>query len=384
MIVAVDTMASCTGGRSTVFSNWLKNFTFTVFIQTFHAVYMVVILQVLSSLYKYSAVGDPSKEVQEWANSSLSETQVAILTIVLTTGLVKLEKLLKQLFNIGDSLAGDLKGATKGMMGKSRGMMKGVMAATRAIGDNKAKYSDAGKRKQAAALKLRQLKGAMAGTTTNNQTTNTTINTGGGAKTRAGTTSKPVPGGSGGGGSGTGGVNNSSNDYLRQILEALKNPSGLTKEQQIQQAEEEYARAVAAEKAAGFAKKMSVANTVAGFGLALGMTGDVGEAVFKGGHYTALLDGAAERIGYRAADKDRKTFSEYEQSEGKKYGYEASENIIREKSAVEQVIVNPKLMIDPIAVGKEIGKQFKGVGDILSDSVKKELKNLDRNLDDSQ
>jgi len=56
LIVAVDTITGITGGKSTIFQNWLKNFIFTVFTQSFHAAYMVVAFLMLRSIYTSAVV----------------------------------------------------------------------------------------------------------------------------------------------------------------------------------------------------------------------------------------------------------------------------------------------------------------------------------------
>ena len=85
LIVAVDTIVGITGGKTTIFVSWLKNFIFTVFTQAFHAAYMVVVLAILANIYSEAA----------WKGSYALQS---IITITLTTGLVKLEKALKGMF----------------------------------------------------------------------------------------------------------------------------------------------------------------------------------------------------------------------------------------------------------------------------------------------
>lgn len=342
--------------------------------QTLHALYMLVVLQILAALYSYNNAGE--------FNGSLTEGQVSIVTIVLTTGLVKLEKLFKSMFNIGDSFAGDLKNGAKSMV-KAMGAVKGIAAGAKAVGDNAGKYKDASRRRQAAGLKLAELKGKMANNvqnTTNisNTTTNSNSNVTTTTTLSANTNNNVTNSGS----------NNNTNDYLRQIVDALKNPTPVSLEQQVQQAEAEYAKASADMKSARFAQIMGPANLAAGLGMGLGMGEDISESLFRGGYITAALDKGAETVGYLSADKDRKTFADYEKREGQKYGYTPSEKIIREKTTIEKTVEkvkeNPKLCVDPIAVGKEIGKQFQGVGNVLSNTMAKELRQMDRSLDDSQ
>lgn len=353
--------------------------------QTLHALYMLVVLQILANLYGKLYVYDKDGKLIEALTEALTEGQISIVTIILTTGLVKLEKLFKSMFNIGDSFAGDLKAGTQSMM-KAMGAVKGIAAGAKAVGDNAGKYKDASRRRQAAGLKMAELKrkmGSAAANTTNVSNTTTTVNSNTQTSTNSNVNTNTITGANANNIS-----NNNTNDYLRQIIDALKNPTPITLEQQYQQAEAEYAKASADMKSARFAEIMGPANLAAGLGIGLGMGEDISESLFKGGYITAALDKGAETIGHMSADKDRKTFYDYEKREGQKYGYTPSEKIIREKTTVEKTIEkvkeNPRLAVDPIAVGKEIGKQFQGVGNVLSNTMAKELRQIDRSLDDSQ
>ncbi len=79
-----------------------------------------------------------------------------------------------------------------------------------------------------------------------------------------------------------------------------------------------------------------------------------------------------------------KTYNENSNLGGQKYTDSTSEKIVRKETIVEKAGEAIKLSIDPIAVGKEIGKQFKGINDVLSNTMKQELRQIDCNLDDSQ
>ena len=394
LIVAADTITSVTGKQSTIFANWLKNFVATVFMQTFHAIYMVVILSVLSKIYAKNSV------------TGLNPTAIGIITIALTTGLVKMEKMLKGMFGLGDSMAGDLKDGGKGML-KALGAVKGLGAAAGAIKDNAPKMKDAAKRKQAYSTELNKLKGAQSSDNSkaafaaakkakaegnmdeyhkqmkiaaearkDAKERGVTFDKKGNSSADAATKTNTSKGG-----------NNANGDYLQQVINAKNNPASMTREQQIQQLEAAIGQETKNYKSAALATVMGPANIAAGIGMGLGMGDDISETLMKGGIITAALDKGTELVGGKMADKDRKTFYEHEKREGEKIGYTPSEKIIREKSVVEKTVknaVDKKLYIDPIAVGREIGKQFQGVGEILSDTMKKELKHIDRDLDDSQ
>lgn len=404
LIVAADTVMAVMGKQSTIFKSWLQNFCLTVFMQTIHAMYMVVAFQMIASVYKN--IGTSADE--------FTSEQAAIVTIVLTTGLVKLEKLIKSLFGIGDSFSGDLKSGAKGMV-QAMGAVRGIAAGAKAIGDNAGKARDATKRKQAYSKELSNLKGQAA-----RDKAASAFDAAKKAKAEGnmdeyrrqrqiaadalkdakqnGYQFDPKAGFGVGvvqSSDGTGGKGNGNGDYLQQVLNGSGN---LTREEKIRKLEEGIASATADYKSATFASIMAPANLAAGIGLGLGMGDDISEALFKGGHITAALDRGAETVGKVAADKDRKTFAASEQEYGDKYGYRPSERIIREKTLVEKTLekaVHPtdsngnsaplqSIAINPIAVGKEIAKQFSGINDVLSDTMKKELRRMDKNLDDSQ
>ena len=386
LIVAADTISLANGKQSSVFKNWLQNFTVTVFIQTIHAVYMVVILQILGNLYKSGSF-----------TGGLTETQTSIVTIMLTTGLVKLEKMIKGMFGIGDSMAGELKDGSKGMM-KAFGAIKGAGAAVKSLSDNAPKMKDSAKRKQAYTKELNTLKNQQAA----GERYKDAMSAARDAKHRGDTTeyAKQMKlamearreavlsdnNNKQGKNTGNGNNNNGSNgngDYLQQVINSQNNPANLTREQKIQKLEEAIAQETKNYKSAKLANIMGPANLAAGVGFGLGMGEDFGESLFKGGYITAALDWGTEKIGGRMADKDRKTFYEAEKKDGEKYGYTPSEKIIREKTVVEKSLSNPQLYINPVAVGREIGKQLSGIGDVLSDTMKKELRMLDKDLDNN-
>ncbi len=326
LIVAADTISTATGKQSTIFKKWLSNFVVTVFMQSLHAMYMVVILEILKELYAEDAFN----------LYGLNGVQIGVITVILTTGLVKLEGLFKNLFDIQGGLSGSLKDGTKDMV-KAMGAIKGIAAGAKAVGDNATKFKDASKRKKAYTAELSKLKGAQA--RDNAQSAFTAAKK---AKSEGnmdeyhkqrkiaadqlkiakenGVYVDPKKGFGSNNSQGSApesqksGSNNA--DYLQQVLNAQNNPTQMTREQKIQQLEAGIASAQADMKSARFAQIMGPANIAAGLGMGLGMGQDVSEALFKGGYITAALDKGAEGIGRIAADKDRKTFAEYERKEG--------------------------------------------------------------------
>lgn len=401
LIVAVDTVIASTGKQSKVFKSWLQNFSLTVFTQTVHAAYMVVLYKMLASVYANGQF-----------TGGFSETQASIITIVLTTGLVKLEKMIKSLFGMGDSFAGDLKSGAKGMI-KAMGAVKGITEGAKAIGDNVGKAKDAAKRKQAYTKELETLKSPdrmkaaydaadraeKAGNLEErDKQLNLAIEYEDIAK-KAGLLGDSNQNGSGGDSGKTQNNNNTQNnngDYLQQVINNQNNSKNMTREEKIQKLEEGVANAQSDLKSARLATLMGPANIAAGLGIGLGMGDDVSEALFKGGMITVALDTVAEKLGSKMADKERKTFAEHEKKEGAELGYTPSEKIIREKNTVEKVIekvvprdekgelkLSGSIALNPIAVAKETYSNYKELADVFSDSIKKELKEIDKDLDSS-
>lgn len=367
LVVAIDTITSAQGKQSQIFKNWLKNFAVAVFIQSLHAMYMVVIIRILSKLYRYNN--------HVWSGN-LKQEQVSILTIMLLTGLVKFEKLFKTMFGIGDSFAGDLKDGAKSMV-KAMGAAKGLSEGLKAVSDNSGKVKAAGKRKSAFMAELNNLKaglkpGGNINITNNNSTDNSSSNTDNSSTSNSQNNNN-------GGRSSSGGGSNSSGDYLDEVLKKKSNPTSL--EDKIRMLEEAIAEETAKEKSARLAMLMGPSNVMAGIGLGLGLGDDISEALFKGGYITKGLDYAAEKVGYKAADKDRKKFYEDEKKDGEKYGYTPSEGIVRDKSTVQQLFTNPQIYFNPTAVGKEHKRQMTELGEMFGETMKRKMRDIDRDLD---
>ena len=370
LIVATDTVLAVQGKQSSVFKNWIKNFGTTVFMQSIHAAYMVLVMQVLSSLYS---------KINNGIAGSFSETQVSIITIMLTTGLVKLEKLFKSVFGVGDSFAGDLKDGAKGMV-KAMGAVRGLKEGFSAVGDNAKKGKEASKKKGAYMNELAALRNGTSNIVNNvtNVNNGDSSNSGGGEESSNGENS-----------------NSSKSNKGYKSKSALLNAvasgetKNLTPEEMEQALLEGIAEETAKEKSAKLAQLMGPANLAAGIGISIGMGDELSEALFKGGYITKGLDAAAEGIGYRAGDKDRRTLYNYEKERGKEYGYEPSEKILREKTTVEKTIekvtnkegISNNIAINPVALTKELKKQFRDMGDVFGDSMKRNLREIDKNLD---
>lgn len=375
LIIATDTVLGISGGHSTVFKSWLKNFIGTVFTQSFHAAYLVVVFRILNNIY-----------VQNWTGSYYLQS---IITIVLMTGLIKMEKMIKGMFGMGDSMAGDLKSGNKGIM-KAMAAAKGAGAAIGAIMDNKPKMQDAQKRRAAfsaekANIKAQILAGNSGGGNGGGPSATAVAGQIAGAvqnATTAGVQNATNNGGgyNGGGYNGNGGGNggNGGNgDYLQSVLN--KSQQNLTPEQKLHMLEEAEAKAIADEKSAKFAGIMGAANLAAGIGISIGMGDDIGEAMFKGGMITSGLDKLSEGIGRRAADGDRRTLYAQERADLQGSGVDPSDKILRKgKVDLHVTMDDVKLAMNPIEIRKNIKKEFT---EVFTNQVQKEMREVDKNLD---
>ena len=131
LVVAVDTINKATKGSSTVLSNWFKEFVGTVFLQTFHAILMLVILSIIGAIT--GAKAEESGVIQG-SNTALYNVVIAILT----AGLLKFEKLYKKLFGLSETGMNDFN-AGKALIG-----LQAAKAGIKAISDNRGKVKQAG------------------------------------------------------------------------------------------------------------------------------------------------------------------------------------------------------------------------------------------------
>ena len=124
MVVVVDTLNKITKGSSNILNGWFKEFTAAVFMQSFHAVMLVVILNMLSAITN---------------NTSIDYMLVGIIAIALNTGLIRFEKFYKQIFGLQDGFVGGLKASTgKVMLG-----LNAAKTGIKAIADNGTKVKNA-------------------------------------------------------------------------------------------------------------------------------------------------------------------------------------------------------------------------------------------------
>jgi len=326
LVVAVDTITSSSGKKATLFMNWLKNFATTVFIQSIHAMYMLVALAIIEEMYQ---------------TSSMNSSQRSLIVIALTTGLVKLEKIIKSMFGIGESLAGDLKDGSKGMS-RALGMLKDLGAGLKAGSDNGAKQKAAGKRRAAYQAELSQLRGISKGSSGGN----VTINNNNTSQSTSTTN------------------NGSGHNYLDEVINKHSRPS--SNEEKIAMLQGAIAQERAKENAARIAKYLSPINAIAGLGLGLGI-GDssIGKDISKGlNRVTEGIVSKATHAGINSKSNDAESGS-------------SSSGHANNKGNSSTLYVNP------IAVDKEMKKQFSQAGEEFGEAAKRKLKQIDKNLDNN-
>lgn len=387
LIIATDTIVAVSGGQSQVFKSWFKNFIFTVFSQSFHAAYMVVAFRFMK---------------QATGVADISDTLASIVVITLTTGLVKMEKMLKGMFGFGDSMAGSLADGKKSMK-KAMGAVAGLAAASKALADNKPKFEAARKQKAAyTAEQNRIINGRRAANNASNAYTamkeakangnmdeyyrqrkiaadanreakgygyefkNGTINITGGNIQTSGNQ------GNGGNVSSTG---NGKTDYLQSVLNnnAPKQPQ--TDDERLQVLSDANKAATREMTSAGLAMIMGPANLAAGVGIGIGMDDDIGEALFKGGMITTGLDKATEGIG-RSVGRVK---GDNEQLLDRRNAQDVGATVKANKT--EKSTVEAALTFDVAKLSADLKKEFRGLGEVFGNQVRRELKEIDKDVD---
>lgn len=283
LVVAIDSFNKSMGKQSTIFSNWLKQMALAIFTQTFHAIFMVIIIQLIAGISK---IGE----------DQLGHFIKPIIIIILTTSLIKMEKVIKQLIGVDDALMGDLKqGATRALA-----TVKSAEMAGKAVADNGRKAAAATANKSKLVKQRAELvaSGKNGGKTTGPKTTmapqisstnnvnsygpSNVNNVSGGNVTQTG--------------SGFGKGDDEVKSLLRNISNQLANNNGTSREKEIKRIDEEIRKANADIASARLAQIVSPASVATGIGLGLGMDDPTAGALLTTG-----MDNVAEKIGREVA-----------------------------------------------------------------------------------
>ncbi len=376
LVVVVDTLNRSIGKNTQIFANWLKQISLTVFMQAFHAVYLYVTIKMIIGL----------------GNTMSNQTMASIIIIILTAGLIKFEKLFKQLFGVGDSVVGDLKSNSSQAFGKAAA----GMTAAKALADNGAKLAQNVAKRDELVNRRDSLRGRPRASTG----TNISPSVGGGSsrvKTRpslGGDREGLLPSGNSnvtnnanthmtmghnsiedaGMGISTSAASNTGstiggNDDVKAILSDIRNQlaqkNQTDREKELRAVETELGKVEGNIASAKLASIMGPANALAGMAIGIGAdNGAIGATV------TTALDAAAEKVGQRGADRSRQALYDEAKAEGRN-----NPDILREKTknVIKQEITNSVTL-----------KNVKDAKDILTgkydvSNAKKTSKKIDDN-----
>lgn len=327
LIVVVDTLNRSMGKNSQIFINWLKQISLTILMQSFHAVYLYITIKMIIGI----------------GNTMSNQTMAAIVIILLTAGLIKFEKMFKQLFGIGDSVVGDLKGSSDKAMGK----IGAGMIAAKSLADNGVKLAQNTAKRNELVGRRDALRGKTGTGTSGNPITS------GGVRQRTrpslgGDKEGLLPSGTmpgvngtnesgphmstigkgtvedaGSGlnmGNGTTGINTGStiggNDDVKAILSDIRNQlaqkNQTDKQAELRAIETELGKVEGNITSAKLASIMAPANALAGMAIGIGADNSaIGSTV------TTALDAVAEKVGQRGADASRRALYEEAKAEGR-------------------------------------------------------------------
>ena len=110
-----------------IFEEWFKNIAILIFMQSFHAIFLAFVCEIIGSISLISSQLVTAKStLEEAANTASADGILAIITIVSIMALIKMEKMIKGIFGLQDSkFMGNIgENFAKGMAGiKSAGSM---------------------------------------------------------------------------------------------------------------------------------------------------------------------------------------------------------------------------------------------------------------------
>ena len=284
--------------KSGVFLTWFQNFVMLVFTQSFHAIFMVFVLKMMSAVATDSA----GNFVTDRTNGIL-----AIVSIAGAQALIKFEKIIKDMFGIGDSkYMGNLSknfAKTAAAVGSGINMAKRTAepfkerkAANRKKIDLERKHPDI-----IAAYKSGNYNSSKPASGSENAEESTNV---------SGATNTPEA--TSGVGSSGSNVSMNPNDQMAQLIAALNNnTNAVSKGNELSQEEKnnniikEYAEAEA--KTTESIMKMFTrgTTTVAAAGVGLGATDEFTEAVTVANLVDAPLDWATDSAVERSVYKDK-------------------------------------------------------------------------------
>lgn len=300
-------MGNKSGG---LYAKWFKNFTLTVMIQTFHAFFLMFVMQFLSAI---SATRTADK-------LGSNDGVLAIMAIVGMMAIIKFEKLFKQMFGIEDSMAGDIKGAGAKMfmgMQAAKGLYDTTAAPFKKQSEAKRKINTLGNRlgltdeQKGKYAKMSSGTSAAGGTNDpagNGTGTGTNTGTGNGSanqNSRQATEmyNNAATGNTSGGG-GQGNSRSSNNSAADQAIIDDRNERLREKRQKLV---EEYNDAVRDSRMAGRDRWLNAAGTIASLSMGLGATDEWSEAAKVADLVSKPISSATTRMAEKQENKDAHT-----------------------------------------------------------------------------
>lgn len=306
LIVAFDTVKKVLGQKSEILNNWFQNFVITVFMQSFHAIFLMFILQMLSAL-------NGSDGVQ------------SLMALVGAMALIKFEKTFKELFGLKDGLGGSIKGAGA----KAIIAAKGVTSAAKNLTDNaskekkaKSRQVDLTKRRAALMRDLSTPSSSPLGGSGGNRTITPGSMTPSGIligsdsapiSSQVSANQNPMLAGTTGTPTGAGGVGSTNaiaanTQAINNLVAALNKKEQneqvkdrKAKEEELRKVEEELQDANKDVAGAKFARLMAPAVAIGAAGIGFGMMDETSESLAMAGVLASGGDLLAEKVGRRGA-----------------------------------------------------------------------------------
>ena len=132
------------GKQGGIFQDWFKNIATLIFLQSFHAIFLAFIVEIIGKISNVENQITTFKPVAEGAQNG--EGVLAIMTIVSVMSLIKMEKMIKGIFGIQDSkfLGGIGDNMTKSMasIGSAISMAKRTAEPFKQAGEAKKKITE--------------------------------------------------------------------------------------------------------------------------------------------------------------------------------------------------------------------------------------------------
>jgi hypothetical protein len=332
-----------------LYSKWFKNFTLTVFIQTFHAFFLMFVMQFLSGINATRA------DNALGANDGI----LGMMAIVGMMAIIKFEKLFKQLFGIEDSMAGDMKGAGAKMfmgMQAAKGLYDTTAAPFKKQSEAKRKINTLGNRLGLTDEQKGKYAKMSSGTSTAGST-NDPSNTGtgnGGSNQNSRQATEMYNNASTGNANSSEGQSNSRSSNNSAADQAIIDDRNERVREKRQKLIEEYNDAVRDSRMAGRDRWLNAAGTIASMSMGLGATDEWHEAAKVADLINKPVSAATTRMAEKQENRDAYTatgdprYNEKSMKEAIKDGFKniTIENIVDKSRNADGKVSPLKLTIE--------------------------------------